>query len=152
MFLIAGGLNVNVHSYSSKEELTHVIRQGDGLPDVFLMWVPTTLGRGENHVVPLVVPIESNASTSYCAVGQLCVKAFDKDREAELVRCEFCLRLFHTYCAGVTGGYDPNHWRCFCHYKADALSRYEYRTNLSKIPSKRNFVGCVAKLFSFTLV
>ena len=42
-FLIASGLSINVHSFSSKEESSHVIHQEDGFPNVFLTRVPKHL-------------------------------------------------------------------------------------------------------------
>eukprot|EP00795_Rhopilema_esculentum_P014209 gene14209-5219_t len=79
LFLIAGAFDVNVHSFSPQSELRRIIYQGDDCGDVFLLWVPTTVGRSVNHIVPLVVPErdEANCFSDNCGLGSFCIKAFD---------------------------------------------------------------------------
>ncbi|XP_065052632.1 uncharacterized protein LOC135681911 [Rhopilema esculentum] len=158
LFLIAGAFDVNVHSFSPQSELRRIIYQGDDCGDVFLLWVPTTVGRSVNHIVPLVVPErdEANCFSDNCGLGSFCIKAFDDvDEETSEVRCELCLRTFHTRCAVVSNldTADTTKWRCFCHYKQENLTslscfRNAFRLKqilLEKKGDIRKFVNAISK-------
>eukprot|EP00794_Sanderia_malayensis_P002562 gene2562-2959_t len=59
----------------------------------------------------------------HCALGDLCSFRFGTKTKHNLIKCKYCLRQYHIYCASIDSAKEtPTDWSCFCHMRVDPIT------------------------------
>eukprot|EP00794_Sanderia_malayensis_P001638 gene1638-1816_t len=127
LVLVALAMDININSIDPRRlgSLNHKINANHSAGHVDILWVPSSPDGNFNHTVPLLQPTEETheLENGHCALGDLCSFRFGIKTKHNLIKCKYCLRQYHIYCASLDSAKEtPTDWSCFCHIRVDPIT------------------------------